>query len=331
MAIAELPPHAEPSASEGILCERFVCGPPSICSASARTLPPHRFYDSEFGRVFYERNVWPKDDGGALQAAAETAYPGFERLAHGCMQVIAAALGLPHTAFDELVSAQSPAHLAAPLRHHSRLQINNYPSQLPARGVAYTTCPLRASRHFDTSLLTVLDREPRVDTEAVAGSSGALEVFLPSRGSAAGGIGDGADGEWTCVPARPGEMTVFLGNLAGLLSGFRLAGTTHRVSNPDASVAADARRLSVGFNLKPDYSHAAGPPAGVRAALPALPAAAAAHVPAIGLVGRVGWQNHAMQTRGLSRREAVSAFKTWKNATMARLRDAAAYGEKCVY
>lgn len=205
MAIAELPPHAEPSASEGILCERFVCGPPSICSASARTLPPHRFYDSEFGRVFYERNVWPKDDGGALQAAAETAYPGFERLAHGCMQVIAAALGLPHTAFDELVSAQSPAHLAAPLRHHSRLQINNYPSQLPARGVAYTTCPLRASRHFDTSLLTVLDREPRVDTEAVAGSSGALEVFLPSRGSAAGGIGDGADGEWTCVPARPGE------------------------------------------------------------------------------------------------------------------------------
>ena len=56
-AAGDLPPHPEQSAREGILCERFVCGPPSVCSASARTLAPHPFYDSEWGRVFYERNA----------------------------------------------------------------------------------------------------------------------------------------------------------------------------------------------------------------------------------------------------------------------------------
>ena len=50
----------EPSSAEGILCERFVCGPPSICNrgdGSGRPYDP--FYDSEFARVFYESNVWP--------------------------------------------------------------------------------------------------------------------------------------------------------------------------------------------------------------------------------------------------------------------------------
>ena len=39
-------PHAELSASEGILCERFVCGPPTICTDPA-TRSSHPFYDSE--------------------------------------------------------------------------------------------------------------------------------------------------------------------------------------------------------------------------------------------------------------------------------------------
>ena len=107
-------------------------------------------------------------------------------------------------------------------------------------------------------------------------------------------------------------------------------GTTHRVSNPRRQVARDARRLSIGFNLKPDYSQPAAPPAVLRAALGSLPTVAEADVPAIGLVGRVGWQNHAMQTRGISRLQAVSTFKTWKNETVAKLRDGA-YGEACVY
>ena len=107
-------------------------------------------------------------------------------------------------------------------------------------------------------------------------------------------------------------------------------GTTHRVSNPRRQVARDARRLSIGFNLKPDYAQPAAPPAALRAALGSLPTVAEADVPVIGLVGRVGWQNYAMQTRGISRLQAVSTFKAWKNETVAKLREGA-YGEACVY
>ena len=216
------------------------------------------------------------------------------------------------------------------------LQVNNYPSQLQDRrgvgGARYgvRAIPIRASRHFDTSLLTVLARQPATDLDAVAGSSGALEVRLPEGHRRMEGDDAGADG-WTCVPARKGELTVFLGNLAALLTGFQVHGTTHRVSNPRGQVAADARRLSIGFNLKPDYSQPAVPPDALRAALGPLPAIAETDVPVIGLVGRVGWQNHEMQTRGISRLQAVSTFKTWKNETVAKLRASSAYGEACVY
>jgi hypothetical protein len=34
--------------------------------------------------------------------------------------------------------------------------------------------------------------------------------------------------------------------------------------------------------------------------------------PIVGLVGRVGWQNHQMLYAGLQRSQAVAQFKTWK-------------------
>lgn len=127
-AAAHLPAHPEQSAREGILCERFVCGPPSVCSA-ARTVRPHPFYDSEWGRVFYERNVTPTAEHGCearlLQVEMEAAYPDLERVSRACMQTVAAALGAPHTAFDELVTSESSVDPDAPLRHHSRLQVRS--------------------------------------------------------------------------------------------------------------------------------------------------------------------------------------------------------------
>ena len=313
--------HSEPSAVEGILCERFVCGPPSICNKDWPVRRPFQaFYDSDWARVFYERNVWPTADGiqdipgPSLRSSMEGAYPQLESVALASLQLVAAALGVPHTALDTLVARASREHPEAPLRHHSRLQINNYPSIVH---VGHRPPPIRASRHFDTSMLTVLSREPRVDSEASAGSSGALEVY------------DHAEERWVCVPARDGELTVFLGNLIGLLTGFRLRGTTHRVSNPVPSAASDSRRLSIGFNLKPDYTAPATVPPAVREAMPWLPRVPDGEGPMIGLVGRVGWQNHAMMTQGLTRLQAVSSFKSWKNHTVARLR--AQVGEAVVY
>lgn len=77
-------------------------------------------YDSDFGRVFYERSVWPSDDEdvvmvvmkdeGAATSSTSTLY-----------------YGRPWRA---LITSNSISHLDAPLRHHSRLQLNNYPSQI---------------------------------------------------------------------------------------------------------------------------------------------------------------------------------------------------------
>jgi len=318
--------HAEPSAAEGILCERFVCGPPVVCNDDAAApFAAHPFYSSRWARVFYERNRWPTGRDATesnLRAEMELVYPKLERVALASAQLLAAALGVPHTAFDKLITTASASHPEAPLRHHSRLQINNYPSQLRwgKRFNNRTSLPIRASRHFDTSLLTVLCRMPSVDNhELHAGSSGALEVYLS------------AERQWVCVPARPEEVTVFLGNLAGLLTGFALQGTTHRVTNPAEDAIERARRLSIGFNLKPDYGARAMPPPLVRAHLTGLPQVDSEKVPLIGLVGRVGWQNHAMQTRGLSRIEAVSSFKGWKNEMVGKLRSKDSYGAACVY
>ena len=55
----------------------------------------------------------------------EAAYPELERVSRACLQTVAAALGAPHTAFDELVTSDSTTHPDAPLRHHSRLQVIN--------------------------------------------------------------------------------------------------------------------------------------------------------------------------------------------------------------
>lgn len=301
--------HAEPSAAEGILCERFVCGPPRVCNEPLARAP-HPFYDSDWGRVFYERNSWPSD-GGTLRPAMEAAYASLEPVAMASLQCVAAAIGLPYGAFGRLVETDSAEHPAAPLRHHSRLQLNNYPSQQRSVATGRQTPPIRASRHLDTSLLTVLARQATDAARPVPGESGALEVRM-------------ADGSWACVPAAEGELTVFLGSLAAVLSGFELSPTTHRVSNPPASHAASSRRMSISYVLKPDYTVPAAP-AAVVPHLEREYAAVAEELPMVGHVGRAGWQNHAMQ-RGIagSRLEAVSTFKPWKIETFGRLRAACA-------
>ena len=128
------------SAWQGIVCERFVCGPPDVCSEPlSRAETPQ--YDSEWGRVFYERNVWP--DGSELRPSMEALYPQMEHVARACLQCIAVALDAPHDAFDALVTSQSMEHPEAPVRHHSRLQANHYPAHYRCKlhhSVAVTYC-----------------------------------------------------------------------------------------------------------------------------------------------------------------------------------------------
>jgi len=159
------------------------------------------------------------------------------------------------------------------------------------------------------------------------------------------------DGTWSCVPVGPpgkleeAPLTVFAGSLAAVLSGFAVRPTTHRVSNPRpvrrGGGGGSNRRMSLSFVLKPDYAAPAlADDAAVVAAAVETGSSAdegredgrgdasapfghgdGPDVPSIGLVGRVGWQNHAMLTRGISRHEAVSTYKAWKVGAFRELRE----------
>jgi hypothetical protein len=140
-------------------------------------------------------------------------------------------------------------------------------------------------------------------------------------------------------------MCVDVRSLAAVLSGFAVRPTTHRVSNPPMSRAAASRRVSLGYVLKPDYTapamadvaawvglkarahDAADAEGSLGSRAEALPSDMPRAVPSVGVVGRVGWQNKAMQSEHLSRLEAVSSFKAWKVDTFKHLRAAAAAAE----
>jgi isopenicillin N synthase-like dioxygenase len=358
--------HPEPSAREGILCERFVCGPPSICSNDAHASRPyHPFYDSDFGRVFYERNVWPSDEDVVteedkvqpnrlplLRTSMESTYAALEPIAAASLQSLAAACNLPHDAFDHLITSNSIIHPDAPLRHHSRLQLNNYPSQIVqlhnrdhGNNNGQMILPIRASRHLDTALLTILCRESNnFDGSAqqqhsnnnisscrrIPGRSGTLEVQLHDNDD------DAAPHSWECVPANNnGELIAFVGSLTPLLTNFVCRPTTHRVSNPPNKYASNSRRMSIGYVLKPDYT---APAMSVKSHVLSNNEKLISSteeqlsynnirmedqevpVPIVGLIGRVGWQNHMIQTHNATRQEAVASFKTWKIKALARLK-----------
>ena len=197
--------------------------------------------------------------------------------------------------------------------------------------------PIRASRHLDTALLTVLCREPNdVDSGAqhnniprsrrvIPEGSGTLEVQLHV---------DNATQHWECVPAIDGELIAFVGSLTPLLTNFAVEPTTHRVSNPPAKLASNSRRMSIGYVLKPDYttpamsvkSHVSNNDEKLISSTEQLSnnfmriMDQEVTVPIVGLIGRVGWQNHMIQTQNATRQEAVAGFKSWKIKALARLK-----------
>ncbi|KAJ1457919.1 hypothetical protein M885DRAFT_614931 [Pelagophyceae sp. CCMP2097] len=289
----ELQRHVEPSADQGICCERYVMGAPEACDAAGESVYGDDYYKSDWARVFYEANKWPDEaDAPTLRQAMTQLWSPIYVASAASLRVLCAALGAPPRALEHLIrDPRVPGgNDGLPLRHHSRLQMNNYPS-IP--GYAFRNAPLRANTHLDTSLLTVLARSA---SEGVA--DGALEI---RRGQ--------DETKWARVPSPPDTLTVQLGSLIEYFTNGRLKGATHRVTNPPREFADDSRRLSAAFVLKPDYSAVAAPPPGLEAVV----GRPAGEPPLVGHVGRVGWQNFAMmQNEGMTKHTAVILFKPWK-------------------
>lgn len=98
---------SEPSALQGVLSERFLCGPDLT---PAQQLDP--YYSDELGRVFFPPNIWPNNHVPALQPQMLQCYSQCEAIAAALMRLFAVALGVEQQYFDDKLQ-----------RHHSNMQV----------------------------------------------------------------------------------------------------------------------------------------------------------------------------------------------------------------
>jgi len=217
---------SSPSATQGIITERFCCGP-ARCDPLAVGLDAQD--RTHYGRVFCAENVWPSSCP-EWQVAMQAYYSEMERLSRGLSAVLAAAAGAPWSYFD------------GPLleRHSSNLQVAHYPAQpsdwAALRGPAM---PLRVKAHADSGTFTILHR-----TFGEEHADGGLEIYH--------------DGEWHKVPALEGALCVNLGNLFQYYTAGLFASTKHRVTNPgvvdgEGDDQGNVTRHSIAFFHKPKY------------------------------------------------------------------------------
>jgi len=255
--------HPEGSTRHGILSERFMCGPPSICgtdlsissssssSSQSRRREPE-YYDSDLGKAFFGPNVWPCGSSAVvapgsasravipLRSNMEALYEELDRVARVILRVFAVTLGEAEDFFDRVVDG-----------HHSNMQVANYPSQLCARpGLDYNNdelarqrdLVLRKKAHVDSGTITLLMAD-----DWMPGSStwrrelGGLQL-------------ETREGVWVdVVDVPPGAILVNLGTLMSVYTNGRWKSTLHRVVHPQPAVAEDSRRLSIAYFHKTDY------------------------------------------------------------------------------
>lgn len=156
-------------------------------------------------------NKWPAIPG--FRETFLTYYGAMEHLAIELMRLIARALDLPGSWFDDKFEC-----------HMSPCALNYYFPQPepPAPG------SLRNHPHADFGTLTILYQDD---------APGGLQVR-------------DRKGEWVDVPAVPGSFVVNLGRLMSMWTNDRLASTVHQVVNPPAE-QAHLDRISIAFFHQP--------------------------------------------------------------------------------
>jgi isopenicillin N synthase-like dioxygenase len=192
--------------------------PPDLCEVFA----VNRFDDRtaaesagwrEEREAFFAPNIWPEVEG--FRAAWTAYYAAMESLSRELMALMALALGLEESWFDDKIG-----------QHISNLVVNHYPAQdrPPVEG------QLRRGAHTDYGSLTILYQDD---------SPGGLQVVL-------------GDGSWADVPHIPGSFVVNLGDLMAAWTNDRWVSTMHRVVNP-APESRNRSRLSIAFFHQPDF------------------------------------------------------------------------------
>src|SRR5262249_21135462 len=167
------------------------------------------------GRNYFIPNLWPLKPQGFADAA-QAYYAEMENLAALMLRLTALALDLDEHFFDDKID-----------RHITAMRLNFYPEQTSAPKPGQ----LRAGAHTDYGVFTILNGES---------VPGGLEVLAKNGG-------------WIAVETEPETFVVNIGNLLMRWTNDRWVSNTHRVGNPPASVASQAKRLSIAFFQQPNY------------------------------------------------------------------------------
>lgn len=178
-------------------------------------LPDDPYFTGPEGRLYFIPNLWP-EGADRFRDTAVAYYEALNGLVANLAHIIALALGLPETWFDDKID-----------RHATAVRLNYYPL-LPG---GPPPGQIRAGQHTDFGMCTILMGEDE---------PGGLQVRTRK-------------GEWIDVETRPDFFIVNIGDLLMRWTNDRWLSNLHRVVNPPAGAASTRGRLSVGYFFQPNY------------------------------------------------------------------------------
>ena len=173
------------------------------------------YYTSDEGKKYFIPNLWP-DHPLEFKAAALAYWDSMEALAMNLAHIIAVALDLPETWFDDKIN-----------KHATAIRLNYYP--------AFSESPLpeqiRAGAHTDYGMITILMGENQ---------PGGLQILT-------------REGHWIDVETKPDYFVINIGDLLMRWTNDTWLSNLHRVTNPPTGSLVDRGRFSAGFFFQPNY------------------------------------------------------------------------------
>ncbi len=179
-------------------------------------LPPEDpYFTGPEGKQYFIPNLWP-DEPEAFHRSAVAYWNALNQLASKVAHIIAVALDLPETWFDDKIDT-----------HATAVRLNYYPliEDGPPAG------QIRAGEHTDFGMMTILMGEDE---------PGGLQVRTRR-------------GEWIDVETRPDFFIINIGDLLMRWTNDTWLSNLHRVVNPPEGSKPTRGRLSVGYFFQPNY------------------------------------------------------------------------------
>lgn len=179
------------------------------------TWPNNAYFAGSDGRNYFIPNLWPIEPA-AFRPAALAYYSAMDRLIVDVIHIIALALGLPETWFDDKTD-----------KHATAARLNYYPLLKGGPPPGH----IRAGEHTDYGMMTILMGEDE---------PGGLQVRT-------------RNGQWIDVETRPDFFIVNIADQLMRWTNDTWLSNLHRVVNPPAGSKPMRGRLSVGYFFQPNY------------------------------------------------------------------------------